>query len=107
MLRGDYLRGIRWGALGVLGALGAGLGGCDAIADDYANLPPCVDSYCDCGDFASQDLAQLVFDSFETDYYGLDRDGNGQACESLPVVDLSPDWETYFTNNEHLVLGNP
>ena len=80
----------------------------DLLSDDvHAYLPPCTDSFCDCGDFASRALAQQVLDTFETDRYGLDQDGNGQACESLPDKDLSLDWATYFTNNEHLSLGNP
>ncbi len=84
-----------------------GLAACLSAADDYSNLPPCVDNTCNCGDFASRDLAQLVFDSFKEDYYSLDRDGNGQACESLPQVDLSLERATYFSNNEHLIFGNP
>lgn len=87
-----------------------GVGGCDDLLtedDVHAYLPPCTDSYCDCGDFASQALAQQVLESFDGDPYGLDRDRNGQACESVPQVDLSLDWATYFTNNEHLSLGNP
>ena len=96
---------LRWtfNALLALGRVG-----CDGLAvDDYSNLPPCVDSYCDCGDFVSRDLAQSVFDAFKEDFYGLDKDGNGQACESLPQVDMSLDWATYFSNNEHIMLGNP
>ena len=45
--------------------------------------------------------------SFEEDYYGLDRDGNGQACESLPAVELELGAATYFSNSEHLSFGNP
>ena len=74
--------------------------GCDGLAvDDYSNLPPCVDSYCDCGDFVSRDLAQDVFDAFKEDFYSLDRDGNGQACESLPQVVLSLKRATECSNN--------
>ena len=70
--------------------------GCELLAesDPYASLPPCVDSYCDCRDFANQALAQQVLDSFEEDLHGLDRDRNGSACESLPQRDLSLDWPT-------------
>ena len=75
--------------------------------DIYASLPPCVDSYCDCGDFKNQQLAQTVLDSFSDDYHGLDRDRNGLACERLPQSDLSLDWATYTSSNEHLLLGNP
>ncbi|MEL7331997.1 MAG: DNA/RNA non-specific endonuclease, partial [Cyanobacteria bacterium J06560_2] len=91
-------------------ALSTGLVSCEALlspADDYSNLPPCVDNTCDCGDFVSRELAQRVFDAFKEDYYGLDQDGNGQACEALPQVDLTLDWATYFSNSEHLVFGNP
>ncbi|MEM6869114.1 MAG: DNA/RNA non-specific endonuclease [Cyanobacteria bacterium P01_C01_bin.121] len=99
------MRSLKW-ALNVV--LAIGLAGCDGLAtDDYSKLPPCVDSYCDCGDFVSRALAQDVFDAFKEDFYGLDRDGNGLACESLPQVDMSLDWATYFSNNEHLILGNP
>ena len=83
--------------------------GCDqplTEAEILAALPPCADSFCDCGDFTSQDLAQTVFDAFEEDYHNLDSDGNGLACERLPQVDLSLDRETYFSNNEHLLFGN-
>ncbi|MEL7141806.1 MAG: DNA/RNA non-specific endonuclease [Cyanobacteria bacterium J06554_3] len=83
-----------------------GLASCDEQDDVAAALPPCVDSYCDCGDFASQALAQLVLVSYPEDLYGLDRDGNGLACERVPDADLSLDWATYFSNNEHLVFGN-
>ncbi|MEL6814171.1 MAG: DNA/RNA non-specific endonuclease [Cyanobacteria bacterium J06598_3] len=81
--------------------------GCDEVTDSMANMPPCVDSYCDCSDFVSQDVAQLVLESFKEDYYGLDRDNNGQACESIPQVDMSLDWATYFSDSEHLTFGNP
>ena len=101
-------RGV-WALRTLLGAMLTTVAvGCDGLAvDDYSNLPPCVDSYCDCGDFVSRDLAQDVFDAFKEDFYSLDRDGNGQACESLPQVDLSLNRATYFSNNEHLALGNP
>ena len=83
--------------------------GCALLAEGnpYASLPPCVDSYCSCGDFANQALAQQVLDSFADDLYGLDRDRNGLACESLPQRDLSLDPPTYFSNSEHLTFGNP
>ena len=90
-------------------ATAIGLSGCDALseADIYASLPPCVDSYCDCSDFISQDQAQEVLLSFEEDYDNLDSDGNGVACEGLPQVDLRLDRATYFSNSEHLTFGNP
>lgn len=48
------------------------------------NLPACVDTDCNCSDFTYQVEAQVVFNAFSGDPYGLDRDGNGLACESLP-----------------------
>jgi endonuclease G, mitochondrial len=85
------------------------ISGCDALlgADSNASLPPCVDSYCDCSDFTDQPLAQTVLETFAEDYYALDRDGNGQACETLPATRSPMDLETYFSNSEHLTLGNP
>lgn len=92
----------------VVAAVSVGMGGCDRPSTNiYASLPPCVDSYCDCGDFVSQALAQQVLDAFSTDEQGLDRDGNGKACESLPQIDLSLNPATYFSNSEHLTFGNP
>ncbi|MGH3980556.1 MAG: excalibur calcium-binding domain-containing protein [Pseudonocardiaceae bacterium] len=38
----------------------------------------------DCGDFATQQEAQAVLDSDLSDPNGLDGDGDGIACESLP-----------------------
>lgn len=41
----------------------------------------------DCSDFSTQAEAQEFFESEggpETDYYNLDRNGDGIACESLP-----------------------
>lgn len=87
--------------------------GCTVLQDFFsdtdpnAGLPPCVDSYCNCGDFRNQALAQLVLDSYWEDPYQLDGDGNGKACERLPAEDSPLDPETYFSNNLHLVLGNP
>ncbi|NEQ51780.1 MAG: DNA/RNA non-specific endonuclease [Leptolyngbya sp. SIO3F4] len=84
---------------------------CDNLVTELANpnahLPPCVEQNCDCGDFISQDLAQLVLDEFAGDPYNLDGDGNGQACERLPQTTPDLDWETYFSNNPHIALGNP
>lgn len=89
--------------------LAIGLSSCDQLGepDIYASLPPCVDSYCDCGDFKNQQLAQTVLSSFPADYYGLDRDGNGLACERLSKTNLSLSPATYFSDNTHLTLGNP
>lgn len=38
----------------------------------------------DCADFASQHHAQVVYDNNPGDPHGLDSDGDGIACESLP-----------------------
>jgi Excalibur calcium-binding domain len=38
----------------------------------------------DCGDFATQEEAQAVYDQDPSDPYDLDGDGDGIACESLP-----------------------
>jgi len=41
----------------------------------------------DCSDFSTQAEAQEFFESQggpRTDYHGLDRDGDGVACETLP-----------------------
>lgn len=78
----------------------------DLVAPN-AHLPPCVEQNCDCGDFVSQDLAQLVLDDFQGDPHNLDGDQNGRACERLPQSTPELDWETYFSNNPHLALGNP
>ncbi|MEM6452704.1 MAG: DNA/RNA non-specific endonuclease [Cyanobacteria bacterium P01_D01_bin.105] len=102
-----YLAGYLAGAATILVAVG--VSGCHRQLSEeerYAALPPCADRDCDCGDFVSQHIAQDVLTAFEEDYFGLDQDGNGQACERLPQADLSLDRETYFSNNEHLMLGN-
>ena len=80
---------------------------CDATGDITDHLPPCVDSYCDCSDFVVQASAQAVLDAFKSDEYGLDRDGNGVACEALPLGPMGLDLPTYFSDSEHLALGNP
>jgi hypothetical protein len=45
------------------------------------NLPACVNSDCDCKDFATQEEAQRVLDAYPDDPYRLDRDKDGIACE--------------------------
>lgn len=47
-----------------------------------ANLPACVNSDCDCKDFATQAEAQQVFDAYPGDPFKLDRDNDGLACEN-------------------------
>ncbi|NJM98481.1 MAG: DNA/RNA non-specific endonuclease [Phormidesmis sp. RL_2_1] len=94
-------------AVGLAAVLAIALLASCNTGDITARLPPCVDSYCDCSDFINQPLAQAVLTAFKTDVNGLDRDGNGQACESLPPVAVSLDAATYFSNSEHLTLGNP
>jgi Excalibur calcium-binding domain len=46
-----------------------------------ANLPACVNSDCDCKDFATQEEAQRVFNAYPGDPFRLDRDKDGLACE--------------------------
>jgi endonuclease G, mitochondrial len=74
---------------------------------DRANLPPCVDDDCNCGDFLSQTQAQAVLDAFRGDPYGLDGDGNRLACEWLPAALPPLDPPGPPSTNPHLVLGNP
>ena len=95
--------------LGVAALLYVGISGCDQFSeeDPFASLPPCADISCDCSDFISQHQAQEVLEAFEDDFHKLDIDQNGLACERLPQVDLALDRETYFSNNEHLMFGNP
>lgn len=47
------------------------------------NLPACVNSDCNCSDFSSWSQAQAVLNGFPGDPHGLDRDNDGEACESL------------------------
>ena len=77
------------------------------VSDPNAHLPPCVEQNCNCGDFVSQELAQLVLNEDSNDPYNLDGDGNGRACERLPQATPDLDWETYFSNSPHIALGNP
>jgi endonuclease G, mitochondrial len=105
----------RWRHLSLLALLGLGLVGCSDLlmlvdwspAVDTSTLPPCVDDDCNCGDFASQAQAQAVLEAFTGDPYGLDGDGNGQACELLPLVVPLADPPAPPSSNPHLVLGNP
>ncbi|MEM6251862.1 MAG: DNA/RNA non-specific endonuclease [Cyanobacteria bacterium P01_D01_bin.156] len=70
-------------------------------------MPPCVEQNCNCGDFISQELAQLVLSEFPGDPFNLDGDSNGKACEQLPANTPALNWETYFSNSPHIALGNP
>lgn len=47
----------------------------------------CGQSTYNCSDFSTQAQAQETFEAcgfIENDVHGLDRDGDGEACESLP-----------------------
>ena len=59
----------------------------DSGGSGGSDLPPpsggSSDPY-DCSDFDSQDQAQQVLENTPGDPSGLDGDGNGVACESLP-----------------------
>jgi len=50
--------------------------------DDIPPLPP--DGDYDCDDFDTQAVANAVLDRTTGDPHGLDTDGDGMACESLP-----------------------
>jgi hypothetical protein len=49
----------------------------------------CEENVYNCGDFKTQKEAQEVYDTCNTgenpDRHGLDRDGNGIACQTLPA----------------------
>lgn len=48
------------------------------------NFPSCVNSDCNCSDFATRAAAQRVLEAFDGDPFKLDRDKDGIACETLP-----------------------
>ncbi len=107
---------VRWHNPILVAGLTVALGGCSGVMPnllhpfkppDVSSLPPCVGDDCDCGDFISQPLAQLVLDRFKGDPYGLDRDGNGLACEALPPLPPPSDPAVRISPSPHLVLGNP
>lgn len=50
--------------------------------DDPPETPPSGDV--NCSDFDTQEEAQAFFEMYPGDPYGLDSDGDGVACESLP-----------------------
>lgn len=47
------------------------------------NSQPAQGDY-NCSNFETQGEAQKVFNAQAGDSYGLDRDGDGEACETLP-----------------------
>jgi hypothetical protein len=54
---------------------------------DNNSVYVCDEDYYNCGDFATQQEAQDVFEYCggpETDIHQLDNDGDGLVCESLP-----------------------
>jgi LPXTG-motif cell wall-anchored protein len=65
-------------AAGVLAAL--------TLAGPAAGQAPDLD----CSDFASQEAAQRELDGNPSDPHGLDADGDGIACESLPSSGEAP-----------------
>jgi len=77
--------------------LAAVLGVCLVLTDSspvHAELPPCAttdDLDCDCEDFDCQEEAQALYDLVDPgDPHGLDADGDGIACESLPACAAPP-----------------
>jgi len=48
-----------------------------------ADFPSCVNSDCNCSDFASQAEAQRVLEAYPGDPFKLDRDRDSIACETL------------------------
>lgn len=55
-----------------------------------SSLPKCSETDCNCSDFQTQAEAQAVLDAFPGDSHGLDRNGDGVACESLPKTEPVP-----------------
>ena len=59
--------------------------GDDSTGDEEVDVPPVpADGDYNCGDFDTQEQAQYVLEDESGDPHGLDRDGDGVACESLP-----------------------
>lgn len=54
------------------------------------SLPGCNKTDCNCSDFSTQAEAQAVLDASPGDPHGLDRNGDGVACESLPKTEPVP-----------------
>ncbi|MEG5225185.1 MULTISPECIES: excalibur calcium-binding domain-containing protein [unclassified Microcoleus] len=48
-----------------------------------ADFPSCVNSDCNCSDFATQAEAQRVLEAYPGDPFKLDRDRDSIACETL------------------------
>ena len=53
-------------------------------SEPSAGLPECVNTDCNCSDFATWAEAKTVLDAFPGDPHGLDADGDGIPCETLP-----------------------
>ena len=56
----------------------------DSATSDVEIPPLPSDGDYNCGDFETQEQAQYVLENESGDPHGLDGDGNGVACESLP-----------------------
>ncbi len=54
----------------------------DSSGDDTGDRDGAIDY--NCSDFETQEEAQAILDEDPSDPHGLDGDGNGVACESLP-----------------------
>lgn len=61
-----------------------------AIYENDCRVPGETVDDVDCSDFDTQEEAQAVLDADPTDPYGLDRDGDGLACETLPTPTPTP-----------------
>lgn len=71
----DLLKIRTWGAVAIAGWL---VGALALVA------PAQAQNDLDCSDFDTQEEAQAELDDDRSDPHGLDRDGDGVACETLP-----------------------
>ena len=83
------------------------LAGCSTLTGK-SDLPACTQTDCACSDFATQNEAQEVLEAFPNDPYKLDRNGDGIACETLPIKRQNPaEHGNVNTANSQIRYGNP
>lgn len=77
---------ILWIILGIVVICAIFMGAWMLLNSEEKDEVVCSTDVYNCGDFETQIEAQSIFDEcggVDNDVHGLDKDGNGLACESL------------------------